>query len=144
MKRTLTKEEQFKLDAANYAETSIASIREMVEALDAAGSDDTKREDAERTIHEDALEVQVRSDWHSVMSSDDSTSAANKPTEYYILLTTGGPAARVIGELDEYGLPENARFEYQDWFQPWTDVPLKLEDSAVLLRYAQQFYFGEG
>lgn len=138
-KPVLTKEEQFKLEAAQYAEMCVTNIREMIEALGAAGDDDRKREDAEQTIHEDPLSVEVRSGWYTLDRDVD-----KKPAEYNILLTTGGPAARIIGDLDEYGQPESARFEYQDWFMPWTEVRLKQEDSAILLRYAQQFYFGEG
>jgi|SRR5882757_1301332 len=134
-----TKEEQFKLDAANYAKTSVANIREMVEALEAAGQDYKKREEVQQTIQEDALAVEVRSSWYAPGDTD-----AAKPSEYNILITTGGPAARIIGDLDQYGQPTNARFEYQDWFQPWTEVPLQSKDTDILRTYVQEFYFGEG
>jgi hypothetical protein len=137
-KQAPTREEKFKQEAAEYAASSVANIREMVEALQAAGDDDTKREDAETAIHEDALSVEVRSGWYSPGDTD-----AAKPAEYNILITTGGPAARIVGDLDQYGQPTNARFEYQDWFQPWTEVPLQSKDTDILLTYAQQFYFGE-
>ncbi len=96
-------------------------------------------ERARRRIEEDALSVEVRSDWHSPSSDDIDT----QDVEYCILLTTGGPAARIVGELDRYKQPSKARFEYQDWFKPWTEVYTDSADDAVMLQYAQQFYFGE-
>lgn len=93
-------------------------------------------ERARERIQEDALSVEVRSDWHT---PGDETSEA---TEYCILLTTGGPAARIVGDLDR-GQPTRARFEYQDWFKPWTEAYTDSADDAVMLQYAQQFYFGE-
>lgn len=133
--------QKFKHEAEEYATICIGNIREMVEALEAAGDNDTEREDAEQTIQEDPLSVEVRSGWYSP-NADASDRA---PAEYNILITTGGPAARIIGELDSYGQPETARFEYQDWFQPWTDVPVTDEkDRETLLTYARCFWFGEG
>lgn len=94
-------------------------------------------EDATRSISEDPLSVEVRSDWHNPGAEED------KPTEYTILLCTGGPACRIIGELDEYGQPDTAQIEYQDWFTPWIRYgDTSNEDDEALLTYARQFYFG--
>lgn len=63
--------------------------------------------------------------------------------EHRILLGTGGPATRIVGELDEYGQPTNAKFEYQDWFKPWTAAnDLSEEEEKTLLEFASQFWFG--
>ena len=95
-------------------------------------------EAAKQAIQEDPLSVEVRTDWHAVGAEDD------KPTDYNILLCTGGPACRIIGELDEYGQPDSAKIEYQDWFTPWEVLlPLESEEHDALLTYARQFYFGE-
>ena len=96
--------------------------------------------DAERArerIQEDPLSIEVRSDWHT--PGDES---ATEATEYNILLCMGGPAARIVGEL-RGGQPYSAKFEYQDWFKPWTEAYTDSADDAVMLEYAQQFYFGE-
>ena len=70
------------------------------------------------------------------------------PEDFEILLCTGGPAVRLVGSLDNYGVPDNVRMQVQDWFQPWTDFkPAAGSDSQVedvLLTYARSFYFGEG
>lgn len=90
-------------------------------------------EQARERIQEDPLEVQVRSDWTS--PSEELTAS-----EFMILLCTGGPAVRIVGELSEHGEPERAWLEYQDWGTPWTrfyDV-----ESDTLVEYASHFYFG--
>jgi len=93
-------------------------------------------EDAAREqIQEDALSVQVRSGW---ANSPDEMEAE----EFEILLCTGGPACRIVGELDR-NEPTRARIEYQDWFTPWIElVDISSKEREALLTYAQQFYFG--
>lgn len=125
------------------------SIREMVANLEAAQMADNEEalEAARTVIQEDPLEVTVRSGWHAPGQDSD-------PEEYCILLSTGGPASRIIGELDQFGNPETARLEVQDWGTPWTDVARDAMASAstleewqaiqpTLLAYAREFYFGE-
>jgi hypothetical protein len=47
-----------------------------------------------------------------------------------------------VGDLSN-GSPTRARFEYQDWFMPWTEVVQDSEGYSTLLEYVQTFYFGE-
>ena len=122
----------------NHAiENAIAAYQQMEEWHERIEKgDDTARDE----IQEDALSVEVRSDWHTPGDGDD------KPTDYKIVLTTGGPALQIIGELNEYGEPENAKLQWQDWGTPWTDIWTHEStdiDSGILLEYAQCFYFGE-
>jgi hypothetical protein len=134
-------------NAKQQGQAQFDSIKEMVEALDhpndAARENPNYYEDAERAIHEDALSVEVRSDWY--VPGDRSR---HDVAEYRILLCTGGPAVQIIGELNEHGEPETARLQVQDWFQPWTDMrPLvragDYDSEPILLAYARCFYFGE-
>ena len=60
---------------------------------------------------------------------------------YMILLSTGGPALRLVGDLNEYQEPVTARLEWQDWGTPWT--PYHDANESDLLIFASQFYFGE-
>jgi hypothetical protein len=115
--------------------TGKVSMRQQIHEEPEAWHD---RERAEQRIHEDALSVEVRTGWHTPGDTDGAA-----PSEYNILLGTGGPASRIIGDLDQHGQPESAHFEYQDWFKPWTRANLTHADEAVLLRYAQTFYFGD-
>ncbi|GAH39212.1 unnamed protein product [marine sediment metagenome] len=94
-------------------------------------------EKAREAFQDDPLSVEVRSGWHE--PGGDSSA-----TEYTILLCTGGPAVRIIGELGEHQEPETAKIEYQDWFTPWEAYhETSSEEDEALLTYARQFYFSE-
>lgn len=111
---------------------------EKLKELEEAAGECSSREDAETRIQEDALSIEVRGDWYDISSAfpPDKT-----PTEFCILLSTGGPATRIRGELDG-GEPSRARLEVQDWGTPWTQY-FDIEQDT-LLAYARCFYFGEG
>ena len=122
------------------------SIREMVDDLNAAEAlrdqDDNSEayEEAEQAIHDDPLSVMVRGSWHEPGKADE-----EGPSEFEILLCTGGPAVRIIGKLDEHCQPVKAIIQHQDWFKPWTDwQPSGASDKQeILLPYCRQFYFGD-
>lgn len=107
--------------------------REELEELEAAAGDCTDEEDARQRIQEDPLSVEVRSDWAS--PGEELT-----PGEFQILLCTGGPAVRIMGELNR-GEPVRAWLEYQDWGTPWTQYFGASSDT--LCQYASHFFFGE-
>jgi hypothetical protein len=109
-------------------------LRELEEAANGNESEEAARE----AIRDDALEVQVRSGWYNPCNK----SEGDDPEEFYILLTTGGPAVRIMGELNDYCEPARAWIEYQDWGTPWTEAP-GIISQDVLLQYCSQFYFGE-
>jgi hypothetical protein len=122
--------------ALDQARAQFESINDMVDALMAAheACDYEQVEEAQQAIYDDPLSVQVRSDWAN--PGDDMV-----PVEYCILLCTGGPAVRIVGDLNDWKEPESARMEYQDWFTPWEKYDGANQD--VMLQYAQQFYFGK-
>lgn len=108
------------------------NAEELAELEDAAG--DCTDEDAARdNIQEDPLEVQVRSDWTN-------PGEPLEAGEFMILLCTGGPAVRIVGELNR-GEPCRAWLEYQDWGTPWTQWFGASSDT--LCEYAANFFFGE-
>lgn len=128
--------------ARSQATAQLESIKRMVSRLKVAEEQDNdgggdEREAAERTIHEDALSVEVRSGWRTIEGQK------FEPEEFRILLCTGGPAVQIRGEIDQHGQPIDPILEYQDWGTPWTIYPLMEADEEALLTYAQQFYFGE-
>ena len=91
-------------------------------------------DDISTTISEDPLSVQFRSDWHS-------PGEEAEDTEYEILLSTGGPATRIIGTLDK-GIPDRAILQHQNWGTPWTQYfTLDENESRALLTYAQQIIY---
>lgn len=125
--------------AKEQAKNQLESIKEMVAGLKAAQESNNEKEieSALQTIQEDPLSVEVRTGWHTPAAK------GNTSEEYNILLCTGGPACRIIGDISEYQEPESARIEYQDWGTPWTDYPLSSEEEETVLVYCREFYFGE-
>lgn len=107
---------------------------ELQELITAAGDCDGE-DDARQRIQEDPLSVEVREDWKN-------PGEESSPSEFKILLCTGGPAVRIMGDLDEYMQPCRAYIQYQDWGTPWTDY-VGHGCNSSLLAYCQQFYFGE-
>jgi hypothetical protein len=120
--------------ARQNAKAWFENIEEMLAAVHAESEDSGcgVADDAERGIHESVLSVQVRSDWH------DPGTVGDGPTEYCILLSTGGPALRIIGDLDQYGQPSSAEMQMQDWGVEWQRYPAP-EDT--LLDFAGRFWF---
>ena len=92
------------------------------------------QDDLDRQVHEDPLSIEIRSGWASVGET-------LEPEEFKLLLTTGGPACRIIGELNEAHEPTKARIQYQDWGTPWEDLQTA-EGDQELLAYASFFYYG--
>ena len=60
--------------------------------------------------------------------------------EFSILLGTGGPADRVLVTTDFSGEVETATYQYQDWFQPWTEVYLEPELVMAFARHWEPTY----
>lgn len=119
--------------AGNWSDDQPEEAEELRELEEARGDlpDDATEEDARERILDDALSVEVRSGWVTL-------GEMMALGEFMILLTTGGPAARIVGELDR-GEPYRAWLEVQDWGKAWTQYfPA---DQDVLLAYARCFHF---
>lgn len=115
-----------------------ASIEEMLADLAKASDDgDTNAVDsATQTIQESVLSVLVRDGWHTPGSP-----AEDGAEEYEILLTTGGPALRIYGKINQYDEAETAELQVQDWFKPWTPYLDGIKEQT-LLDFTRHFYFG--
>jgi len=94
-----------------------------------------KLQEIRESILNSALSVEFRSGWYS--SLDDEL----VPEEFKILLTWGGPALRVIGEITDYGA-ENPKLQFQDWGTPWTDLEITEDQQDALNWFCNCFYFG--
>ena len=115
---------------------------EMCPVCDGSGEIDREGDSAEEIrerIQEGPLSVQVRGGWHTPGDPE-----GRKPEEYELLLSTGGPTLRLIGDLDEYGEPDTPKIQWQDWGTPWTTYYTTDKEDAALLAYARCFYYGEG
>jgi hypothetical protein len=108
--------------------------KEELKELEETAREFENYDDVIERIQEEPLSVHVRSGWYNPGENE------VMPEEFEILLSTGGPALRMIGDLDEHLQPCNCRLEHQDWFKPWTEY--HDVDSDVLEKWANVFYFG--
>ena len=90
----------------------------------------------------EAIEEQSRANPLSVLvSSGWSAPGELEPDEFMLLLSTGGPALRIVGELDCDNEPMRVCMQHQDWGTPWTewlDV-----DREALRWFAGLFWYGD-
>jgi hypothetical protein len=108
--------------ALKNAHAWVEKIEEMLHDEEGARNASEGEEEAEQAIFDSPLCVEVE-------------------RRYVLLLTTGGPALRIVGSLDEYDEPATAVLEAQDWGTPWTRVPLSGVQDDTLLAYARHFCF---
>ena len=90
-------------------------------------------EEAQEAIQEDALSVEIRSDWRS--PGENMTAS-----EFRIVLCTGGPHVEIVGDLDHYKQPCSVRILYKDWGDSGSIYGF---DASIVERYCAQFFFGE-
>lgn len=127
-------------DSEKAGRSTFESVRELVAAYGKAQEDNSEsgdhaREACEQEILNDALSVEVRSDWVAV-------GGEFQPTEYRIVLGFGGPNTEIIGELDEHNQPSTAKIRHS-WATPWAFLPIDSDEEEILLTFARVFYFGE-
>ena len=104
-------------------------------ALEEVAGECESQDDACQRIDEDPLDIRVRTGWNALGEQ-----GVNE--EFEILLTTGGPALRIRGELDGNQEPKLAWLEYQDWGTPWTQYVGA--DQDTLLAYCRHFCWEVG
>ena len=125
----------------NHAlQNAISTIETMVEDFKKdqqlqESNDYNQQDELRESILNNALSVEFRSGWYS--SPEDE----KKAEEFRILLAWGGPALRIIGELDDYG-PVNPKLQFQDWGTLWTDLEITEDQQDALNWFCNCFYFG--
>lgn len=149
---TATEKTHAERNAEGHAESILELYRAFkalesgeAEAATADGDEYTDADAIRERAQEMALSVEVRGPWHTPGDTD-----GNKADEFQILLSTGGPALRVMGDLNDYGEPDadNSRLEIQDWGTPWTEYRPALIETAddweeAWAWFLGCFYFGE-
>tara|TARA_R100000231_G_scaffold26547_1_gene24051 strand:- start:187 stop:585 length:399 start_codon:yes stop_codon:yes gene_type:complete len=130
---TTTKTNHALNNAIGHIETIFEDFKkdQIFENLKDFESQDQLRE----SILNSALSVEFRSGWYSSLDHE------LVPEEFKILLSWGGPALRIIGELDNYG-PVNPKLQYQDWGTFWTDFEITEDQQEALNWFCNCFYFG--
>ena len=97
---------------------------------------DDLREHIQECVQVMPLSVTVRSGWYSPGAFD------NEAEEFCILMSTGGPAVRIYGELDRYNCPYRPQLQGQDWFTPWETFNTSQAEDEALEWFCGCFYFG--
>ena len=125
--------------AKEQAKAQLESIVDMVKRFEHCQSCDG--EDCDLTDEEIYAGVNLYYKEGAVVTEEERREYHDEEA-YTILLCTGGPACRIIGDLDEHQQPDTAKLEYQDWFTPWVEYyNTTPEEGEALLSYARQFYF---
>lgn len=119
-------------------ESALRAIKEMVAPLVDPEADEAAREEARESILDDPLSLEFRDGWRLPGAESDG------PEEYCLLLSTGGPAVRIVGRIDGFGEPDTWELQVQDWFTPWTAFPVDQEGHDAIREYVEQFYLGGG
>ena len=128
----------------NHAlENAIATIETMVEDFKKdqqlqESNDYNQQDELRESVLNSALSIQFRSGWYSSLYD---RVRIGQPAEFKILLSWGGPALRVIGELNDYG-PVNPKLQYQDWGTSWTDYEITEDQEEALNWFCNCFYLG--
>jgi len=137
---TTTKKPNHALEnAKGHIESIVANFEDFtfLESLQVTTQEDeNKLDEIRESINNSALSVEFRSGWST-------NSEKLEAEEFKILLTWGGPALRVIGDLDQYKQAENIKLQFQDWGTPWTDFQLSENQENALNWFCNCFYFGE-
>lgn len=122
----------FETDGPETWEECYPDDAEELKELEEEAGECESREDAEQRIMEDPLSLQFRSGWCN-------SKEEMEPEEFELLLATGGPAVRIIGEIRD-GQAHRPILQVQDWFTPWTEY---FEEGAsdVLEAYCNCFCF---
>ena len=135
---TTTKPNHALQNAQGHIESIVQDFEKItfLESLNVTSSEEEEEiEQTRESILNSALSVEFRSGW--------STNPEElEIEEFKILLSWGGPALRVIGDLDQYKQPENIKMQFQDWGTPWTDFKITEDQQKALNWFCDCFYCG--
>ena len=134
--KTTTKENHALNNAIGHLESMVEDFKkdQLFEKINDYDAQDQLRE----SILNSALSVEFRNGWYSDLYH---LKGVTEPIEFKILLSWGGPALRIIGELDDYG-PVNPKLQYQDWGTLWTDFEITENQQEALNWFFNCFYLG--
>ena len=129
---TQTKENHALNNAKGHMQSMVEDFKKDQQLQES--NDYNQQDELRESILNSALSVEFRSGWATFKEDFE-------PEEFKILLTWGGPALRIIGELDNYG-PVNPKLQYQDWGTFWTDLEITEDQQEALNWFCNCFYFG--
>tara|TARA_Y100000401_G_C8251555_1_gene188432 strand:+ start:95 stop:517 length:423 start_codon:yes stop_codon:yes gene_type:complete len=136
------KEKNYALqNAIGHIESMVKDYEEFsyLESLNPTTNEQEKRlEEIRENVINSALSVEFRSGWYSELYD---RVRIGEPAEFKILISWGGPALRVIGEIEE-NFAINPKLQYQGWGTPWTDFKITENQQDALNWFCNCFYFG--
>ena len=131
--------------ALNNANAHIKSMVENFEEISYLNSLNPTTQEQEERIEEitqevlnAALSLEFRNGWYSDLYH---LKGVTEPIEFKILLSWGGPALRIIGEIEE-NYAVNPKLQFQDWGTYWTDFEITEDQQKALNWFCNCFYFG--
>lgn len=96
-------------------------------------------DEAREQIMDDPLEITYRTGWLNHGEVCDGIDKGNIE-ECCILLCTGGPAVRILCDVDHRGTLRRPIVQYQDWGTPWTELlSITSEQHSALETYISNF-----
>ena len=101
-------------------------------------NDYNQQDELRESVLNSALSIQFRSGWYSSLYD---RVRIGQPAEFKILLSWGGPALRIIGEIEE-NFSINPKLQYKDWGTPWIDFEITEDQQKALNWFCNCFYFG--
>lgn len=124
------------MSAIDNARAHLADIRRLHAAhQEAMQISDRLVEQIEEEARDQVLSLEVRTGWHC--PSD----PPSQPEQGCLTLTTGGPALRVLIELDCDAEVLECQLQHQDWGTPWIELPLTEADDEALCWFAGLFTY---
>ena len=129
---TTTKTNHALNNAIGHMESMVEDFKKDKHFFDIKDFD--SQDELRESVLNSALSVQFRSGWATFKEDFE-------PEEFKILLSWGGPALRVIGEITDYGA-ENPKLQFQDWGTLWTDFQITEDQQDALNWFCNCFYFG--
>ena len=115
----LTIQERSNKSATNWIDLT----QEEMKKLDSIFGSNEFRNDDEETL--ESLEQSLTNNY-----------GIESKTFHIITLSGGGPASRVL----YYGEFQNAEYQFQDWYKPWTTAELTEEQQHTLNLWCGRFF----
>jgi len=128
-------------NAIGHIESMVKDFEEIshLESLNPTTTEQENRiEEIRENVLNSALSVEFRNGWYSDLYH---LKGVTEPIEFKILLSWGGPALRIIGEIEE-NFAVNPKMQFQDWGTLWTDFEITEEQEKALNWFCNCFYFG--
>ena len=115
----LTIQERSNESATNWIDLT----QEEMKKLDSIFGSNEFRNDDEETL--ESLEQSLTNNY-----------GIESKTFHIITLSGGGPASRVL----YYGEDQDAKYQFQDWYEPWTTAELTEEQQHTLNLWCGRFF----